>query len=352
MIDRNWPQLYNHSYIQKNLIHRSGVMEFGILNQSPVLEGGDVSSSLNDTIELAQKADERGYRRYYVSEHHNEPLAGTAPEIMISHLLAYTKRINIGSGGVMLQHYNPFKIAEQFHLMSHLAPGRVDLGIGKAPGGLRLSTAALQSELAENGPSFDEKFRALTGFVNQTQTGEFKDLKTSPDSSNPPEIFLLGSSPGSAHFAARENVNFIYAHFISNDQKKLEDSISAYRKNNDKGSFIAALSVVVTDDKETQKQLEKENVMYELQHDSGKILRVKGEARALSAIAASEEPVTAKRIEADIIVGTREEVLQKLEWYIENDGIDELMFHLPTNNKKLRHQTIEALAPVDILQKV
>lgn len=326
-------------------------MEFGILNQSPILEGQDVALSIKDTIELAKKADESGYRRYYVSEHHNESLAGTAPEIMISHLLTHTKHINIGSGGVMLQHYNPFKVAEQFQLMSHLAPGRVDLGIGKAPGGLHLSTTALQSELKEERPSFADKFKTLTQFVNQTHTGEFQDLKTSPDTSNPPEIFLLGSSPASAAFSARENVNFIYAHFITNDGQKLKDSISAYRKNNAAGKFIVALSVIVTDDKEMEAQLKEENVVYELHHESGKILRVNGKERAESTVAASDEPVKAKRVEADIIIGTREEVLKKLEWYIQNSGIDELMFHLPTKNKSLRHQTIEALAPVQTIHK-
>lgn len=321
-------------------------MEFGILNQSPILDGQDVASSVKDTIELAKKADKLGYRRYYVSEHHNEPLAGTAPEIMISHLLAHTEHINIGSGGVMLQHYNPFKVAEQFQLMSHFAPGRVDLGIGKAPGGLHLSTTTLQSELKKERPSFDDKFKALNHFINQTHTGELKDLQTSPDTSNPPEVFLLGSSPNSAAFSAGENVNFIYAHFISNNKQKLEDSIKAYRENNDAGKLIVALSVIVTEDKELEAKLKEENVIYELSFESGKKLRVGGKDRAEETVASADEPVESERIEADIIIGSRDEVFEKLEWYIENNEIDELMFHLPTKDETIRHQTIEALAPI------
>lgn len=326
-------------------------MEFGLLNQSPILEGQDVASSIRDTIELAKKADAAGYRRYYVSEHHNEPLAGTAPEIMIAHLLAHTEHINIGSGGVMLQHYNPFKVAEQFQLMSHLTPGRVDLGIGKAPGGLHLSTTALQSELKEPRPSFDAKFQTLKHFVNQSHTGEFQNLKTSPDTSNPPQIFLLGSSPESAAFAAHENVNFIYAHFISNNEQKLKESIKSYRKNNTNGKLIVALSVIVTEDENLEARLKEDNVLYELYYESGKLLRVKGKSKAEEAVSKTDEHIEAKRVEADIIIGSRAHVLEKLEWYINFEEIDELMFHLPTENKNIRHQTIEALAPLHTIHK-
>ncbi len=326
-------------------------MEFGILNQSPILEGKDAAASIQDTIDLAKKAEKAGYRRYYVSEHHNEPLTGTAPEIMIAHLLAHTERINIGSGGVMLQHYNPFKIAEQFQLMSHFSPGRVDLGIGKAPGGLHLSTTALQSELKEDSPSFNHKFKALSHYVNQTHTGEFQNLKTSPDTSHPPEIFLLGSGPDSAAFAALENVSFIYAHFISNSEEKLKDSIKAYREQNTESKFIVALSVIVTEDKNLESQLKEENILYELHYESGKTLRVKGRERAESAISKADEPVKAKKVDADIIIGSKEEVLGELEQYTNNADIDELMFHLPSNNQNIRHQTIEALAPIHSLHK-
>lgn len=326
-------------------------MEFGILNQSPILKGQDSASSITDTIELAKKADQLGYRRYYVSEHHNEPLAGTAPEIMISHLLAHTEQINIGSGGVMLQHYSPFKVAEQFQLMIHLAPGRVDLGIGKAPGGLQLSTTALQSELKEERPSFNDKFRDLNHFINQTHTGELKELQTSPDTSNPPEVFLLGSSPNSAAFSSSEHVNFIYAHFISNDEQKLKDSIRTYREQNTEGKLIVALSIIVTEDEKLEARLKEENVLYELYYESGKILRVKGKSRAEETVANAEEHIDAKRVEADIIIGSKEHVLEKLQWYISNEEIDELMFHLPTENKDIRHQTIEALSPIHTIHK-
>lgn len=133
--------------------------QLGLLDQSPILEGSSAVDALQQTVRLAQKAEEWGYSRFWVSEHHHsEQVAGSSPEVLMSYLLARTKSIRIGSGGVMLQHYSPFKVAENFHVLSTLAPGRVDLGIGKAPGGLPLSTKALQFGTVNDGQDFEERF--------------------------------------------------------------------------------------------------------------------------------------------------------------------------------------------------
>lgn len=119
--------------------------KLGILDQSPVFPGKSANDALQQTVQLAQKAEAWGYSRFWVSEHHHmEEIAGSSPEVLISHLLAKSNRIHIGSGGVMLRHYSPYKVAENFNLLANLAKGRVDLGVGKAPGGLPLSTRALQ----------------------------------------------------------------------------------------------------------------------------------------------------------------------------------------------------------------
>jgi luciferase family oxidoreductase group 1 len=123
------------------------VPKLSILDQSPLAEGDTHVDALRHTIELARKAEEWGYHRFWVAEHHNsERYVGSSPEVLMSHLLANTSRIPIGSGGVMLQHYSPFKVAENFNVLASLAPGRVDLGIGRGPGGLPRTTRALQQE--------------------------------------------------------------------------------------------------------------------------------------------------------------------------------------------------------------
>ncbi|MGG1267003.1 MsnO8 family LLM class oxidoreductase [Brevibacillus laterosporus] len=116
-------------------------MKISVLDQSYVIDGGTPELALEQTTELAQYVDEIGYHRYWVSEHHHsEALAGSSPEVLIAYLAAKTKRIRIGSGGVMLPHYSAYKVAENFNVLSTLAPGRIDVGIGRAPGGMPLST--------------------------------------------------------------------------------------------------------------------------------------------------------------------------------------------------------------------
>lgn len=116
-----------------------------LLDKSPITDGQTAAGALSATINLAKRAEALGYKRFWVAEHHGSTeLASSAPEVLVSWILAKTSSIRVGSGGVMLQHYSPFKVAEAFNLLSSLAPGRVDLGIGKAPGGLPKATVALQ----------------------------------------------------------------------------------------------------------------------------------------------------------------------------------------------------------------
>ena len=322
-------------------------MDFSILNQSPVLNGHTVAASLQDTVDLAIRADKLGYRRYFVAEHHNdENLAGTAPEIMISHLLAHTEQMHIGSGGVMLQHYNPFKVAEQFQLMQHLGSGRVDLGVGKAPGGLPLSTQALQHGLREDAVSFDRKFKDLKRFLSQEPPEGCDGLKTSPDTSHQPDLFLLGSSPSSARFAAEEEAHFVYAHFITNNEQLLEESIRAFKAHNGTGRFIVALSVIVTDDTSIQEEIISRNRIFKLTFQDGKVLRVGSKNKANELLSTTSGQVDVEVIEPHIVTGTASEVLSTLNEIASKTGLDELMFHLPTHDADLRHQTIQALGPV------
>ncbi|MGO0763771.1 MsnO8 family LLM class oxidoreductase, partial [Citrobacter freundii] len=138
-----------------------------ILDKSPIGEGETAATALSRTLRLAQLAEEWGYHRFWIAEHHNTPqLASPSPELVIAWILGQTQRIRVGSGGVMLQHYSPYKVAENFNLLASLAPGRVDLGVGKAPGGLPLSTQALQHGLhQEEKGSFADQLSQLNGWL-------------------------------------------------------------------------------------------------------------------------------------------------------------------------------------------
>ena len=119
-------------------------LKLSVLDQSPIRSGGSAVESINESIDLAKACEEAGYNRYWLAEHHGTPsLAGPAPEIMITRIAAETKKIRVGSGGVMLGHYSPLKVAETFSVLESLYPGRIDLGIGRAPGSDQLTAAAL-----------------------------------------------------------------------------------------------------------------------------------------------------------------------------------------------------------------
>jgi luciferase family oxidoreductase group 1 len=327
-------------------------MQFSLLNQSPLLINHTVEESLQHTTKLAKMADELGYTRYFVSEHHNmEHVIGTSPEVLVTHLLNHTKNINIGAGGVMLSHHNPFHVAEQFQLISHLAPGRVDLGVGKAPGGTPLATEALQHELRDDIDSFNDRFLKLKSYIDGTHNNR-EHLKISLDTeSSRPTMYLLGGSPTSAEFAAKNDVNFIFAHFIKNDPSLLKEVAKVYKETNPNGKVIVALSVLVAESEEEKLQLIKENELYVITFENGKSLRVVNKEQVNDFVKTSAEKFEVNKQEPHMIIGSAEEILRELGEISIEIGIDEFMFHLPTNDHTIREKTVEALAPIHTQNK-
>lgn len=326
-------------------------MQFSILNQSPLLENHNIQESLAHTTELAKKADDLGYRRYFVSEHHNmDHIIGTSPEVLVTHLLSQTRRIKLGAGGVMLSHHNPFHVAEQFQLISHLAPERVDLGVGKAPGGTPLATEALQEELKDDIGTFNDRFLKLKSYIDGTHDNAHS-LQISLDTkSSRPSIFLLGGSPDSAQFAAKNKANFIFAYFIKNDPDLLKEVVNVYRKHYPEGEIIVALSVLAVDNEEDKALLRKENELYTITFQSGKTLTVINQKQVNDFIKNTDEKVEVNKKEADMIIGNKEEILAALNKLSQDIEINEFMFHLPTSRSEIRDYTIETLAPNQLRQ--
>lgn len=180
-----------------------------LLDKSPVAPKTGGPDALATTVAAARLADSLGYHRYWLAEHHGSAgLASAAPEILIAHLLARTQRIRVGSGGVLLQHYAPYKVAEQFSVLAGLAPGRVDLGVGKSPGGLPLATRAIQGELASgSAQDLDRKLDELDAWLQGPHQGA--DIHPRPVTRAAP--FLLGASLGSARRATQLGWGFVHA---------------------------------------------------------------------------------------------------------------------------------------------
>lgn len=194
------------------------MLKLSVLDQSPVAKGRTPGEALQESIALAKRADELGYHRYWVAEHHGMGgIASSSPEVLIGHLAAHTGRIRLGSGGVLLPHYSPYKVAENFHLLSTLAPGRIDLGIGRAPGGDRLPTLALNEGVRRRLDRFPDQVSELMGYLlpEPPQGHPYPELKATPVPPVPPGLWLLGSSDGSAGYAADQGTAFSFAHFIN-----------------------------------------------------------------------------------------------------------------------------------------
>lgn len=201
-------------------------MKLSVLDQSPIREGGTAAEALAETIDLAKETERLGYHRYWVAEHHNtESFAGSAPEILIARLAAETERMRIGSGGVMMMHYSPYKVAETFRVLHTLAPNRIDLGIGRAPGGDMRTVAALQPGPERYGLNvYPQQIQLIKDLLADASgakpLGEnhpFNGIQARPLGPGSPEIWLLGSGPDSAEIAAVTGQRFAYAHFIVGD---------------------------------------------------------------------------------------------------------------------------------------
>lgn len=187
-------------------------LKLSVLDQSPVSEGETKEQALKHTVDLAQHVEKLGYQRFWVSEHHDShSLAGSSPEVLISHIAAKTSSIRVGSGGVMLPHYSPYKVAENFRVLEGLNPNRIDLGIGRAPGGMPAATYALQDGRPRDVDRFPEQIDDLFAYLSD----EDPRVKASPMIQTKPEVWLLGSSPQSAILAAEKGLPYSFAQFIN-----------------------------------------------------------------------------------------------------------------------------------------
>jgi len=197
----------------------SGSLRLSVLDQSPISEGSTGTQALANTLDLARHTDGLGFHRYWLAEHHGGPmLAGAAPEVLIGPVAAATQRIRVGSGGVMLPHYSPFKVAEAFSILANLFPGRIDLGLGRASGTDPITALALQRERNKRLPDdFAQQLAELLALLDDTMPVEhpFARLADLPGGPERPQQWLLGSSAQSAIWAGELGLSYAFADFIN-----------------------------------------------------------------------------------------------------------------------------------------
>lgn len=233
------------------------MLKLGILDQVHIGEGFSAMQALQQAAQLAQAAEKLGYHRYWVSEHHGSPmLAFSTPEILVAHLAAATSNIRVGSGGVMLPHYSAYKMAENFRLLEALHPGRIDMGLGRAPGGMPLATRALQEDKYVDVRKYPHQISDLIGYLYESlpPDHEFAQLTAAPTIPTAPEVWLLGSSGESARIAAEKGTSYGFAQFFGSPGG--EDAVRYYKEHfqpsiaSSKPHSLAAILVVCADTEE------------------------------------------------------------------------------------------------------
>lgn len=319
-----------------------------VLDLAVVRDGATSAEALAETTLLAQRAETLGYIRFWVAEHHNMPhVASTTPPVLIAHLAAATATIRIGSGGVMLPNHPPLVVAEQFAMLEALHPGRIDLGIGRAPGTDPATAAALRrSPAALGAEDFPRHLIDLMGLLGDPRTanGMWDRFAATPAAVSTPAIVLLGSSDYSAQLAGQLGLPFAFAHHFDTGGTLI--ALERYHQSFEPSPILDQPYTIVTASAltaESEEQAEWFSAPGRLMRygiRSGRFLPL------MSPAAAAEHPDLdmALRMPTQAIVGTPESVVEQLEWLAQQTAADELMIAAFTHGVDERIRSLELLA--------
>jgi luciferase family oxidoreductase group 1 len=330
----------------------SASLAISVLDQSPVSEGSTGADALHNTIDLAVLADALGYTRYWVAEHHGGPmLAGPSPEALIGPIAAATGAIRVGSGGVMLPHYSPYKVAESFSLLSGLFPGRIDLALGRAPGTDGVTAFALQRDRRQVAPDdFPAQLAELLGYLEDTLPADhpFARLaQTLPGRPHLPDPWLLGSSPQSALWASELGLPYAFADFISPDGAGIAAS---YRQRFDASQRLPAPRIAVAvwaicaGSVEEAEHLAASSRWAIVKLRRGELIAVPPPEEAAQQLAVLERQGAGASPRRRAVLGTGPQVRAELERIAAEYGADELIVVTITYDHAMRRRSYELLA--------
>jgi luciferase family oxidoreductase group 1 len=323
-----------------------------VLDQSTAAHGRGQDEAIRETLALARHCDALGYHRYWVSEHHNSnSIVGTAPEVLMAAIAATTSRIRVGSAGVMLPHYATLKVAEQFRVLEAIAPGRIDLGLGRAPGSDRLTALAL-NPYANAADEFPLQVRDLMCWVSGTPLPEghpYRAIQAHPTGATRPEIWILGSSDYGAQLAAHFGLPYAFAYFFS-DGRGVEEALHLYRTNYRPSAdhpapkaTICVWALAADTDGEARRLLHtREHWRVGFEQGVRKALLPPDVAAAQPYTAAEQAIVDKLRTRA--IVGPASEVATRLRELAQRLALDELVIVTWTFDPAPRHRSYELLA--------
>ncbi|MCW5622918.1 MAG: LLM class flavin-dependent oxidoreductase [Burkholderiales bacterium] len=327
-------------------------MKLSVLDQSTSAAGSTQDLAIRESLALARHCEALGYHRYWVSEHHNsDSIVGTAPEVLMAAIAATTTRIRVGSAGVMLPHYSALKVAEQFRVLEAIAPGRIDLGVGRAPGSDRLTAMALNpySNAAEDFPGQVRDLQAWMAGEALPPDHPFRSIKAHPSGPSTPELWVLGSSDYGAQLAAYFGLPYAYAYFFA-DGRGTEEALGLYRRNyrpsprHPHPQATICVWALAADSEEEARHLLKTREHWRVGFEKG--LReplVTPEYAAAYAYSEAERAVV-ESVRRKAFVGTGEQVAARLRELAAHLELDELVIVTWTYDPAARHRSYELLA--------
>ncbi|MFM1655821.1 LLM class flavin-dependent oxidoreductase [Brevibacillus sp. B_LB10_24] len=328
-------------------------IKLGILDQVYVSEGRSATDALQESTRLAQAVEEMGYSRFWVSEHHSMPaLAFSSPEVLIPHLAAATSRIRVGSGGIMLPHYSAYKVAENFRLLEALHPGRIDLGLGRAPGGMPLATRALQQDKYVDVNKYPDQVRDLIGYLyNALPEGHpFERLLAAPAISTAPEIWLLGSSGESARIAAELGTSYAFAEFFGTPggQEATRYYLDRFKPNglleDHPRSMIAVLAICAETEEEANRLAKSSDLLFLGIRTGMEMPYLPSVQTAIDYPYTQMDLLVIQQLRQRRIIGTPAQVKEQLLQMGADYSVGEILINTPIHDQKARIRSYELIA--------
>ena len=328
-------------------------LKLSVLDQSAAVTGRTEDASIRQTLELAQHAETLGFHRFWVSEHHSHPsIVGSAPEVLMAAIAATTRRIRIGSAGVMLPHYAPLKVAEQFRVLEALAPGRIDLGVGRAPGSDMRTARLLRQSSQQSSDEFPQQVRELQAWVSGVDLPEGHPghaVTASPTGPTSPTLWMLGSSDYGAQLAAHYGLPYAFAYFIT-DGQGAQQALGVYRQLfrpsalQPKPQAVLCVWALAADTEREAWHHFSGRERWKIDRQRGLIGALPSPHEAAARPYSAAEQVRVDQLRANALVGSGPQVAAKLRLLAESLAVDELVVITWAHDPAAQRRSYELLA--------
>jgi len=328
-------------------------VKLSVLDQSPVSKGSAAADAIAHTLALARHCEALGYDRYWLSEHHNSSsIVGSAPEVLMAAIAATTSRIRVGSAGVMLPHYAALKVAEQFRVLEAIAPGRIDLGLGRAPGSDRLTARALNPHASPGADEFPRQIIDLQHWLEGKRMPEghpFRAITAQPAGPTSPEMWILGSSDYGAQLAAHLGLPYAFAYFFS-DGQGVQQALALYRDNYRPSArfpqphaTICVWALAADTEAEAQRQLMTRE-HWRVRFEQGLLGPLVSPEEAAAYPYNAAEAARIAQLRGNALVGTGPQVAARIEALAASLGLDEIVVNTWAFDPLVRQHSYALLA--------